>query len=157
METLVGKIMLVADEQGLRKVMFEPRAEPDWQESETPFLRDAKRQIEQYFADKRREFDLILAPEGTDFQKAVWAELRKIPYGEVICYGQLAARVGRPKGSQAVGQANKKNSLPIVIPCHRVINADGKIGGFACGPKRKQTLLEIEDIEFGPNGKVLVS
>lgn len=97
-----------------------------------------------YFAGRRTEFDLPLAPEGTPFQRAVWRQLQDIPYGETISYGELARRVGNPKASRAVGSANGANQIPIVIPCHRVIAAGGKLGGFGGGLRVKQALLELE-------------
>ena len=102
------------------------------------------RQLCEYFAVKRTDFDLPLAPEGTTFQRAVWRQLQEIPYGETISYGELARRVGNPKASRAVGSANGANPLPIVIPCHRVIAGDGTLGGFGGGLPTKQTLLALE-------------
>ena len=102
------------------------------------------RQLREYFAGKRAEFDLPLAPTGTAFQLSVWRQLQEIPYGETISYGELARRVGNPKASRAVGSANGANPLPIVIPCHRVIAGDGTLGGFGGGLPTKQTLLALE-------------
>src|ERR1700688_3149557 len=102
------------------------------------------RQLREYFAGKRTEFSLPLAPEGTAFQRSVWRQLQAIPYGETISYGELARRVGNPKASRAVGSANGANPLPIVIPCHRVIAGDGTLGGFGGGLPTKQTLLALE-------------
>ena len=107
-------------------------------------LAEAVRQLREYFAGKRRDFDLPLALEGTDFQRKVWRKLQEIPYGETISYGELAKRVGNPKASRAVGSANGKNRIPIVIPCHRVIAGDGGLGGFGGGLTTKEKLLAIE-------------
>ena len=109
-----------------------------------PLLVEAVRQLEAYFARDLKEFDLPVAPQGTPFQLRVWAELRKIPHGVTISYGELAARLGDPNGSRAVGLANGRNPIPIVIPCHRVVGADGTLTGYAGGVERKQLLLELE-------------
>jgi O-6-methylguanine DNA methyltransferase len=116
--------------------------------------RDAKRcravasQLAEYFAGKRREFDLDLAPVGTDFQLRVWKALRAIPYGAVRNYGDIARAIGQPKAARAVGGANGCNPLPIVIPCHRVIASDGSIGGYSGGLAIKHRLLALENIEL---------
>ena len=103
-----------------------------------------RRQLDEYFAGARRSFDLPLAPEGTEFQRRVWLALREIPYGETTSYGDLAGRLGRPGASRAVGRANATNPIPIVIPCHRVIGADGSLTGFGGGIDLKRRLLELE-------------
>ena len=105
---------------------------------------EAVRQLLEYFALKRTSFDLPLAPEGTPFQRSVWRHLQDIPYGETISYGELAKRVGNPKASRAVGAANGKNPLPIVIPCHRVIGSNGTLTGFGGGLPTKEALLGLE-------------
>ncbi len=107
-------------------------------------LAESVRQLREYFAGRRKDFDLPLAPEGTDFQRKVWRKLQEIPYGETISYGELAKRVGNPKASRAVGSANGKNRIPIVIPCHRVIAGDGGLGGFGGGLTTKEKLLALE-------------
>ena len=111
---------------------------------QTPLLQEAEDQLNEYFAGVRREFDLPLAAKGTAFQQTVWAQLRKIPYGEVRTYGQLAAALGKPKASRAVGSACHRNPLCIVVPCHRVIGADGSLTGYAAGLDIKEYLLELE-------------
>jgi methylated-DNA-[protein]-cysteine S-methyltransferase len=103
-------------------------------------------QLAEYFAGRRREFDLPLAPRGTDFQRAVWSELVRVPYGSTISYGELAGRVGRARASRAVGGANNRNPLPIVVPCHRVIGADGSLTGYGGGLDRKRALLALEGV-----------
>lgn len=116
--------------------------------------RDAKRcaaacaQLGEYFAGKRREFDLQLAPRGTAFQQRVWQALRAIPFGAVRTYGDVARDIGQPHATRAVGQANGRNPLPIVIPCHRVIAGDGTIGGYSGGLNVKHRLLALEGIEL---------
>ena len=111
---------------------------------DTPLLLEARRQLEEYFAGLRAAFSLPLAPEGTDFQKTVWRELENIPYGETRTYGQIARALGNPKASRAVGMANHKNPVAIMIPCHRVIGADGSLTGYAGGLDIKETLLRLE-------------
>jgi methylated-DNA-[protein]-cysteine S-methyltransferase len=110
-----------------------------------PVLKDTVTQLEEYFARERTEFDLPIELDGTAFQKEVWTELSRIPYGETISYGELARRVGRPKGPRAVGQANGKNPIPIIVPCHRVLASNG-IGGYGGGLPMKRTLLAVEGV-----------
>ena len=105
---------------------------------------EVRRQLEQYFAGARREFELELAARGTPFQREVWDELRRIPFGHTATYGELARRLGRPRGARAVGQANNRNPLAIVVPCHRCIGADGRLTGFGGGLFVKRKLLDLE-------------
>jgi len=107
-------------------------------------VRDVAKQVREYFDGERRAFDLPLAPEGTPFQRAVWDELLRIPYGTTISYVTLACRIGRPKASRAVGQANGANPVALIIPCHRVIGADGTLTGYGGGLPLKQALLDFE-------------
>jgi methylated-DNA-[protein]-cysteine S-methyltransferase len=109
-----------------------------------PVLAAATRQLAAYFAGERREFDLPLRPRGTPFQLTVWEALRRIPYGETVTYGELAAGIGRPTAARAVGSANHHNPLAIVVPCHRVIGADGTLTGYAGGLATKAALLDLE-------------
>jgi methylated-DNA-[protein]-cysteine S-methyltransferase len=110
-----------------------------------PVLKDTATQLEEYFASERTEFDVPMELDGTAFQKEVWAELSRIPYGETISYGELARRVGRPKGPRAVGQANGRNPIPIIVPCHRVLASNG-IGGYGGGLPMKRSLLAVEGV-----------
>ena len=115
------------------------------QDETSDVLEDAAAQLGEYFAGERREFDLPLAARGTEFQQRVWAALAKIPYGQTMSYGQVAARLGLvPGASRAVGSANGSNPIPIVVPCHRVIGANGTLTGFGGGIDRKRTLLALE-------------
>jgi methylated-DNA-[protein]-cysteine S-methyltransferase len=144
----VGELLLAGDGTSLRFVAFPDGAHPrgpevGWERSETPF-RDALSQLKGYFAGKVRRFDLPLAPEGTAFQQMVWKALQTIPYGETLSYGGLARRIGRPTASRAVGAANGRNPIPIIIPCHRVIGAAGSLTGFGGGLSTKRKLLELE-------------
>ena len=109
---------------------------------------DLRRQLEEYFAGERREFDLTLAPEGTPFERSVWEELRRIPFGETRSYGEIARAIGRPNAFRAVGRANGANPIPIVVPCHRVIGSDGSLTGFGGGLEAKSRLLEIEGLRL---------
>ena len=149
MDSPVGPLLLAADDGGLRLVEFHaprhtmPRG-ADWREGDHDVLALTRMQFDEYFAGMRRGFDLPLAPRGTEFQRAVWWMLEKIPYGETISYAQLATRVGKPSAMRAVGAANGRNPLPIVLPCHRVIGADGSLTGFGGGLPTKQFLLTLE-------------
>ncbi len=109
-----------------------------------PFLAGVADQLEEYFAGHRTAFEIPVAPEGTDFQRRVWAELQRIPYGETLSYGQLAQRLGSPGGSRAVGLANGRNPVGIVIPCHRVVGSAGSLTGYGGGLERKRLLLDLE-------------
>ena len=145
----VGPLFLAAADDGLQAIEFQPSRHPvrrgaDWHEGDHPLLRLARRQLDEYFAGTRRTFDLPLAPRGTEFQRGVWLMLASIPYGETVSYAQLASRVGKPTASRAVGAANGRNPLPIVLPCHRVIGADGSLTGFGGGLPTKQFLLQLE-------------
>ncbi|MCH5249925.1 MAG: methylated-DNA--[protein]-cysteine S-methyltransferase [Lachnospiraceae bacterium] len=111
---------------------------------ETILLKESKKQLKEYFAGKRREFDLPISLHGTDFRKKVWNVLRSIPYGETLSYGEVAAQIGNPKASRAVGGANNKNPVMIIVPCHRVIGADGSLTGFGGGLPAKEYLLAME-------------
>ena len=105
---------------------------------------ELRRQLSEYFAGERQEFDLRLAPEGTPFERSVWEELQRIPFGETRSYGEIAQAIGRPGAARAVGRANGANPIPIVVPCHRVIGSDGSLTGFGGGLEAKSRLLEIE-------------
>jgi len=109
----------------------------------------AKVQLAEYAARRRRVFELELAPRGTPFQRAVWEELRRVPYGATATYGDIARALGRPQSSRAVGQANHENPLPVVIPCHRVVGADGTLTGFGGGLEAKRALLDFESGQGG--------
>ena len=145
----VGRLLVAGDEDAVRRIEFPQdgapvRPEPGWREGLNNPIREAIRQLHEYFGGTRTVFDLPLAPEGTAFQRTVWRQLQNIPYGETISYGELAKRVGNPKASRAVGAANGCNPLPIVIPCHRVIGANGKLTGFGGGLPTKELLLSLE-------------
>lgn len=147
----VGPLLVAADGAGLRLIEFQnPRhpckREPDWCEADDAVLQRTRSQLLEYFAGRRRHFELPLAPRGTDFQRSVWSALAGIGYGETISYLQLATRIGNPSATRAVGAANGRNPLPIVLPCHRVIGADGSLTGFGGGLPTKQFLLTLEGV-----------
>jgi methylated-DNA-[protein]-cysteine S-methyltransferase len=144
----IGRLRLAADEAGLRSIDFldasEPRPLPaEWVRDPGP-LRRAAQQLDAYFAGALREFDLPLAPQGTEFQRRVWSGLCEIPYGATVSYSDLARRVGNPRACRAVGLANGRNPIPIVIPCHRVIGRNGTLVGYGGGLPIKQKLLALE-------------
>lgn len=139
----LGPLTLFAEDGHLIALVFGDYGGYD----DLPLFREARRQLEEYFAGQRRTFSLPLAPEGTAFQRRVWKSLLEIPYGQVISYRDLAVQVGSPRAFQAVGQANGRNPLPILIPCHRVIAADGTLGGYSSGVAHKAFLLRLEGVQ----------
>ena len=150
LDSPVGPLLLAADDAALHHIGFPKndtpqKPHPGWTESSPRgVLAETAKQLREYFTGRRRDLDLPLAPEGTPFQRSVWRCLEQIPYGETISYAELARRVGNPKAARAVGSANGKNRIPIVIPCHRVIAADGSLGGFGGGLPTKTKLLDLE-------------
>jgi len=150
MKSPVGKLKLVASSKALVAVLWEQerpnRVKLDTMslDPQQPILLETERQLSEYFAGKRTRFDLPLEPDGTEFQKKVWQALREIPFGQTQSYRNLAKAAGSPKASRAVGAANGKNPLSIVVPCHRVIGADRALTGFAGGLEAKATLLALE-------------
>ncbi|WP_374502132.1 methylated-DNA--[protein]-cysteine S-methyltransferase [Pseudoxanthomonas sp.] len=148
LDSPVGTLTVAATDASLHAIEFPRNRHPadreGWMPGNHRLLDLAARQLDDYFAAKRCVFDLPLAPRGTEFQRTVWMTLAGIGYGETISYAQLAQRVGRPTAMRAVGAANGRNPLPIVLPCHRVIGADGALTGFGGGLPTKQFLLELE-------------
>jgi len=155
--TRFGALLIAATDLGLARVNFQQGTHPltpellwvEEREAKHPVLREAARQLADYFAGSLRAFDLPLAPEGTEFQQKVWRALTGIPFGRTITYGELARRVGRPRAARAVGAANGANPLPVIVPCHRVIGADGGLTGYGEGLPIKAALLELEQGETG--------
>lgn len=143
-DTPVGKLMLCADETGISALKFGAQSS---RMDASPLLDTAQRELEEYFAGRRRAFSVPLSIHGTSFQERVWRALMQIPYGETISYGELARRIGNPKACRAVGMANHVNPIPIIIPCHRVVGAKGKLTGYAGGLEIKRILLETEGID----------
>ena len=139
----LGDLLLFGDEQALRGVYMDAKAPPGWRRSDEAFAA-AGEQLDQYFAGERRDFDLPLDLRGTPFQRRVWQALLTIPYGETRSYGEIAAQIGRPDRPRAVGAANGRNPVSIVVPCHRVIGSDGSLTGYGGGLARKRWLLDHE-------------
>ena len=151
-DTPVGELRIIGGPRGLRAILWGAEDvariasidEGDLHEGRTPLLDKAVEQLEEYFAGTRRDFDLPLDPLGTPFQQSAWMVLRSIPYGKTISYGQQARQLGDPNKARAVGAANGKNPLSIVVPCHRVIGSGGQLTGFAAGIDVKSWLLDHE-------------
>lgn len=145
----IGMLRLVTDGTHLRQVWFEQERHP--KHMSQAWVRDSqavgfvREQLDEYFAGQRQVFDLPLRPEGTPFQCQVWNELARIPYAVTISYGELAKRIGHPSAMRAVGAANGRNPIPVILPCHRVIGASGSLTGFGGGLPRKRWLLTMED------------
>lgn len=141
----VGKLGIDVDEKGLRKIEFLKDDAVDVVDGDNKLVMEVKRQLNEYFCGERKTFDLPLALCGTPFQLKVWEALQTIPYGETRSYKEIAIQVGSPKGCRAVGMANNKNPIPIIIPCHRVVGGNGKLVGYAGGLDKKEYLLEVEN------------
>ncbi|MEA2236394.1 MAG: methylated-DNA-[protein]-cysteine S-methyltransferase [Thermoanaerobaculia bacterium] len=143
-DTPIGAILIAGDGNAIVETYFAgAKPKPDWIRDDEA-LREAADQLHAYFAGERCTFDLPLAPRGTDFQQSVWSALQQIPYGETTTYSTIAERIGRPAAVRAVGAANGANPIPIVIPCHRVIGANGSMTGFGGGIDVKKQLLALE-------------
>ena len=151
LDSPIGSLLVAGDDEGLRFVLFaherrgkrDVKPAPEW-EPDRGGLKEIVKQLTAYFGGKLREFDIPVAPEGTPFQRSVWRQLQRIPYGETISYGELARRLGNPKAVRAVGLANGSNPISIVIPCHRVIGSNGSLVGYGGGLPVKQALLSLE-------------
>ena len=144
-DTPIGKLRVVAADTGIRRILWEGEAPPEGAvEGASRILDAAVTQIREYFAGARTTFDLPLDLGGTPFQQKVWLELGSIPFGTTISYGEQARRVGRPKAARAVGAANGRNPVPVVLPCHRVIGSGGALTGFGGGLDTKRALLRHE-------------
>lgn len=145
LDTPVGPVTVTATERAVTAVRFGAAGPAVGQAGDLPpVLRQAVEELREYFAGERREFTLPLAPAGTPFQQQVWAALREIPYGATCSYGRIAGRIGRPKACRAVGMANNRNPIAIVVPCHRVVGASGALVGYAAGLEVKEMLLRLE-------------
>lgn len=147
-ETPIGPLLLVGDGEALHGVAFHTgrrpvEVDPAWREDPAA-LAPVAAQLDEYFHEGRTSFDVPIALHGTPFQVAVWEALREIPYGETISYGELARRVGKPSAVRAVGATNGRNPIPVIVPCHRVIGADGSLTGFGGGIATKRALLDLE-------------
>ena len=143
-QTMLGKVVIVENGTAVVQLYFGEKISEDSRVDQTPLLKRAYRELEEYLCGQRKSFDLPLAPQGTDFQKKVWAALQNIPYGKKCSYKDIAIAVGNEKASRAVGGANHLNPIAILIPCHRVIGSNGNLTGYAGGVDLKEKLLELE-------------
>lgn len=151
--TVLGPLTLVASDKGLHSLLFEhenfkTRFSESQESNDHKFIRQCENELKEYFAGKRMEFSVPLDPVGTDFQKSVWAELKKIPYGKTISYSQQAENMGKKSSVRAVAAANGRNPIAIIVPCHRVIASTGHLHGYAGGLDFKRKLLEIEGLKI---------
>jgi methylated-DNA-[protein]-cysteine S-methyltransferase len=153
MNSPVGRLTLISSDKGLAAILWENddpgrvHAKADIESNTHPILVEAERQLKEYFEGKRNTFSLELDPIGTAFQKEVWEALATIPYGETRSYTQIANQIGKPKAVRAVGAANGRNPISIILPCHRVIGASGALTGFAGGLEAKACLLSLEGVK----------
>jgi methylated-DNA-[protein]-cysteine S-methyltransferase len=149
-ESPQGDMLLLANDQGLEGVFFEsqkyhPTKQADWrQDPQHKVLRQARRELEEYFAGRRKRFQVALDPGGTDFQRSVWKAISTVAFGETITYAELAERAGHEGSARAAGAATGRNPIGIIVPCHRIVGADGDLTGYAGGLERKRALLEME-------------
>jgi methylated-DNA-[protein]-cysteine S-methyltransferase len=147
-DSLIGKLLLVGDGQGLQRLSMQDaprpaRIHPSWERDDGAFDQ-VQAQLSEYFAGARRVFDIELVLTGNQFELRVWEALGEIPYGETVSYGQIAAAIGQPTAARAVGLANGRNPVALIVPCHRVIGADGSLTGYGGGLERKRLLLDLE-------------
>ncbi len=148
LDSPIGELLLVGDDNALRHLSMQDGRKPieisdDWERDDERFA-DAAAQLREYFEGERTEFDIPLEMDGSEFQVRVWNALREIPYGATISYGELARRIGRPTAARGVGMANGSNPISVIVPCHRVIGADGSLTGYGGGLENKRTLLDLE-------------
>lgn len=144
-ETIVGPLGIKDDGKNIVEIFFsKEEVAKDLELKETPLIKATMEQLEEYFQGKRKDFDIPMEARGTEFQKSVWNQLLKVPYGETCSYGEIAKRIGNPKASRAIGMANNRNPISIIIPCHRVIGASGKLVGYGGGLDIKEKLLKLE-------------
>ena len=148
-ETPQGTMLITATDKGLAGVYFKGQKyfpkKRDWQRNARhPMLRQAKRELTEYFAGRRKRFDVALDPQGTVFQRSIWKAIAKVGFGETLTYGELAQRAGHPGSARAAGAATGRNPLSVIVPCHRIMGANGSLTGYAGGLSRKRALLELE-------------
>lgn len=155
LDSPVGRLRLVATDQGLSRLLFDEQADADahpdgdsTRADDHPVLAAATTQLEEYFAGHRQEFDIPLDLTGTEFQRAAWSALASVPYGETRSYRQQAEAIGRPKAVRAIGAANGRNPIPIVLPCHRIVGSDGSLTGYGGGLSIKEYLLNHEQTQL---------
>jgi len=148
MDSPIGELLLLGDERALHGLYMQEgrrpvRIAPQWRRSEAPFA-GVRAELREYFAGERFAFETPLAMAGSPFERRVWRALRDIPYGETVSYGEIARRIDQPTAARAVGLANGRNPIAVIVPCHRVIGANGTLTGYGGGLERKQLLLELE-------------
>lgn len=149
-ESPYGRMLLVASDDGLTGVYFDgqkyhPRLKAAWRhDARNALLRQAKRELAEYFSGRRKRFEIALAPEGTPFQRAVWKAISTVDFGRTITYGELARRAGAPGSARAAGAATGRNPIGIIVPCHRIVGANGSLTGYAGGLEKKRALLALE-------------
>lgn len=156
-ESPLGELLLLGDRVRLHGLAMQagrkPKSvQPGWKREPAAFA-DVETQLHEYFTGERTSFELELDPSGTPFQQRIWQALREIPYGETSSYGELAARIGRPSAARAVGAANGANPIAVIIPCHRLIGANGALTGYAGGVERKRALLDLEARSYAAAGR----
>lgn len=144
MNTKIGSIAIIEEDNKIIEININKKEENEIIRRDTLLLKETEKQLKEYLEGKRKKFNVPLNPKGTNFMKNVWTALQDIPYGEVRTYQQIAEKVGNPKASRAIGMANHRNPIPIIIPCHRVIGSNGKLVGYALGIDIKRFLLEWE-------------
>lgn len=142
--TKIGNIQIIEEENQIIEIKINAKLEEKAMGKNTPNLEKTAKQLIEYLEGNRKKFDVPFNPKGTKFMQQVWTALQEIPYGEVRSYSEIAKRIGNPKSARAVGMANHRNPIPIIIPCHRVIEANGKLGGYALGIENKEFLLQLE-------------
>ncbi len=145
--TKIGNMAIIEEYNKIIAIEINQPKKEDIIQKDTPLLKETEKQLLEYLEGKRKVFDVPLNPKGTKFMKEVWTALQEIPYGETKTYGQIAQRIGKPKAARAVGMANHRNPIPIIIPCHRVIGSNGKLVGYALGMEKKEFLLMLEGID----------
>ncbi len=151
----IGNLLLVANNTGLKQILFEDenqfgKIKADWVKDPSK-LKSVSDQLIAYFNKERTTFDVTLSPDGSAFQKQIWKQLLEIPYGKTCSYLDIAGSINKPSACRAIGMANSKNPIPIIIPCHRVIGKNGKLTGYAGGLETKAKLLKIENIDLNPS------
>lgn len=145
--TKIGNMAIIEEDNKIITIEINQEIEENMLQKDTPLLKETEKQLLEYLEGKRKVFQVPLNPKGTKFMKEVWTALQEIPYGETRTYGQIAQRIGKPKVARAVGMANHRNPIPIIIPCHRVIGSNRKLVGYALGMKMKKFLLTLEGID----------
>ena len=145
--TKIGNMAIIEEYNKIITIEINQPIKEDIIQKDTPLLKETEKQLLEYLEGKRKLFDVPLNPKGTKFMKEVWTALQEIPYGETKTYGEIAKKVGNPKAARAIGMANHRNPIPIIIPCHRVIGSNGKLVGYALGMEKKEFLLMLEGID----------